>query len=114
VECKCLYTSNNLMMMDQWAGSRLPRWFRDEGVQLKVEDDGRCFPVTDDSATIVDCLRVAATRSGVEVWMSSAVKAITPLEGGGFRVVIESGGDSSGLYCDRVLLATGSSRAGHR
>ena len=32
-------------------------WFAARGVELKTEDDGRMFPVTDDSATIVDCLQ---------------------------------------------------------
>lgn len=31
-------------------------WFRSRGVTLKTEGDGRMFPVTDDSQTIIDCL----------------------------------------------------------
>ena len=48
-------------------------WFGDRGVDLKVEADGRMFPTTDDSLTIVDCLEIAAYRAGVEVRLSCAV-----------------------------------------
>ncbi|GIV32193.1 MAG: hypothetical protein KatS3mg030_495 [Saprospiraceae bacterium] len=40
-------------------------WFENHGVELKIEPDGRMFPVTDDSATIVECLTQAARRAGV-------------------------------------------------
>jgi predicted Rossmann fold flavoprotein len=35
-------------------------WFAARGVQLKTESDGRMFPVTDSSQTIIDCLLSAA------------------------------------------------------
>lgn len=43
------------------------RWFEQEGVALKVEADGRVFPVTDDSGTIIEALRGAAEKAGVQV-----------------------------------------------
>lgn len=42
-------------------------WFNRRGVKLKAEADGRMFPVTDDSATIVDCLNRAAQQAGVRI-----------------------------------------------
>ena len=81
---------------------------------MKVEEDGRCFPVTDDSATIVNCLSASASRAKVEVRMGSNVKAVYPLEPKGFRIVVETNGVTKELTCDRLLMATGSSRAGHR
>jgi predicted Rossmann fold flavoprotein len=39
-------------------------WFESRGVELKVEGDGRMFPVTDDSKTIIDCLTKAAREAG--------------------------------------------------
>jgi predicted Rossmann fold flavoprotein len=42
-------------------------WFESRGVRLKTEADGRMFPVTDSSQTIVDCLLDSARRAGVEV-----------------------------------------------
>ena len=40
-------------------------WFAARGVELKTEADGRMFPITDDSGTIVDCLMQAAAQAGV-------------------------------------------------
>ena len=42
-------------------------WFAARGVKLKTESDGRMFPVTDSSQTIVDCLFIAARQAGVQV-----------------------------------------------
>src|SRR5947207_3043553 len=40
-------------------------WFESRGVKLKTEGDGRIFPVTDSSQTIIDCLLNAAKTAGV-------------------------------------------------
>ncbi|HNF44054.1 MAG TPA: NAD(P)/FAD-dependent oxidoreductase, partial [Ferruginibacter sp.] len=42
-------------------------WFRERGVELKTEADGRMFPVTDSSQTIIDCLLKEANRYGVQI-----------------------------------------------
>ena len=49
-------------------------WFGSRGVATKTEEDGRMFPTTDDSATIVDCLMSAASRAGVTIRPSTAVR----------------------------------------
>jgi hypothetical protein len=52
-------------------------WFAARGVELKTENDGRMFPTTDDSATIVDCLQCAATRAGVRLVTQCGVTKVT-------------------------------------
>ncbi len=52
-------------------------WFEERGVKLKAEPDGRMFPVTDSSQTIIDCLVREANKFGVEVRMNTEVKNIT-------------------------------------
>jgi hypothetical protein len=52
-------------------------WFGDRGVELKIEDDGRVFPVTDTSQTIIDCLWNTARDSGVRVLTRTKVTEIT-------------------------------------
>src|SRR5204863_7882964 len=42
-------------------------WFAERGVQLKTEADGRMFPVSDDSQTIIDCLLREANKYKVEI-----------------------------------------------
>jgi predicted flavoprotein YhiN len=56
-------------------------WFADRGVELKIEDDGRIFPVTDTSQTIIDCLWNTAKGSGVKVLTKTRVSEIVRVEG---------------------------------
>lgn len=83
-------------------------WFETRGVPLKVEEDGRLFPCTNQSQTIVDCLMREATCCGVKVMLKQGVKNLTK-EGDLFCLSL-SAGDT--LRCHRVILATGGSRDG--
>ncbi|MGB3518634.1 MAG: NAD(P)/FAD-dependent oxidoreductase [Elainellaceae cyanobacterium] len=85
-------------------------WFRRHGVTLKREADGRMFPTTDSSETIVDCLMQTARRLGIRVQLATPVVSVTSLSPG-FRLTLKSGAVAD---CDRLLLATGSSPQGHR
>ncbi|MBA2728227.1 MAG: NAD(P)/FAD-dependent oxidoreductase [Parachlamydiaceae bacterium] len=80
-------------------------WFKSEGVVLKTEEDGRMFPVTDDSSTIVNCLISTAKKSGVDLRLSCGVEGITKNEAG-FILNLD---DGEKLHCDRLILAAGSS-----
>lgn len=51
-------------------------WFARRGVQLKTEPDGRMFPITDSSETIIDCLMNEAKMYGVEIKTGIEVKAL--------------------------------------
>lgn len=79
-------------------------WFERAGVALKVEADGRVFPVSDDSASIVNALTRAAQQLGVEVRLSTKVESVRP-EGTGFAVRLKSG---DRLSAKQLVLATGS------
>ncbi len=57
------------------------QWFEERGVRLKAEKDGRMFPVTDASQTIIDCLMNEANSYGVEIRMNSEVKSIKREDG---------------------------------
>lgn len=57
-------------------------WYAARGVELKVEDDGRMFPVTDNSKTIIDCLLREADRHGVTVRTHADVTALERTEAG--------------------------------
>lgn len=52
------------------------QWFSERGVALKTETDGRMFPVTDSSQTIIDCLLKEANRYGVQLLMNREVAAL--------------------------------------
>jgi predicted Rossmann fold flavoprotein len=51
-------------------------WFKERGVLLKTEPDGRMFPVTDSSRTIIDCLLKEADKYRVKIRMNTQVKRI--------------------------------------
>jgi predicted Rossmann fold flavoprotein len=97
----------------RWAVADTVGWFGERGVELKTEADGRMFPVTDSSQTIIDCLMREVNRYGVEVMMNAEVKDVeVGVEGGpgadadtgGFRVQLA---DGRGLAADFVCIACG-------
>jgi predicted Rossmann fold flavoprotein len=83
-------------------------WFEACGVKLKTESDGRIFPVTDSSRTIIDCLMSEARAAGVRLFLRKGVETARVNPEGGFDLNL-SGGEIIG--CDRLLLATGGSRS---
>ena len=82
-------------------------WFAARGVELKTESDGRMFPLTDSSQTIIDCLVQAALQAGVNLHAQCGVESIIRTPSGGFELTLSTG---KMLACDRVLLATGGCR----
>jgi len=78
-------------------------WFQARGVQLKTEDDGRMFPVTDDSQTIIDCLWQEMMRNKVKVYYHKSVNSIEKEDE---RFVIRFA-DASTYTADKVIIATG-------
>lgn len=85
-------------------------WFQQRGVKLKTEADGRIFPTSDCSATIVDCLLGKVERLGIGLRLRQPVRQVDRREQG-FEIILGTG---ASLTCDRLLLATGSSPAGYR
>jgi len=77
-------------------------WFESRGVPLKTETDGRMFPVTDNSASIVDCMMREAGRFNVEIRMKSEVTSLKPLDAG-FLLQTPAGKITSA----KVLIASG-------
>jgi predicted Rossmann fold flavoprotein len=87
-------------------------WFAAAGVYLKTEADGRMFPVTNNSETIVECLIKAVATFGVKLRMGTPVTSVKRIAAdGGFDVVLKSGETRK---CDRLLMATGSSLIGYK
>lgn len=83
-------------------------WFQRRGVRLKVEEDGRMFPVTDSSGTLIDCLLFEARAAGVQLHAKKGVENAQRNENGGFDLELS---DGSSMRCDWLLLATGGARA---
>ena len=82
-------------------------WFRTHGVNLKTEADGRMFPVTDSSGTVIDCLLFEARAAGVRLIARSGIEDARRSANSGFELQLS---DGSAMNCDRLLLATGGAR----
>lgn len=81
-------------------------WFAGQGVKLKTEKDGRMFPTTDTSETILHCLLDAAKDAGVQIKRMAKIESIQK----GFSLHLK-GGET--LQCKKLILATGSSAQGY-
>lgn len=79
-------------------------FFAELGVELKREETGKLFPVTDEARTVLNALLRAVRGAGVELrhpWRVGAVRRET----GGFAVVREAGHET--IAAERVIVATG-------
>ncbi|MFM7674677.1 MAG: NAD(P)/FAD-dependent oxidoreductase [Synechococcus sp.] len=89
-------------------------WFEEHGLALVEEPDGRLFPHTHRSQSVIDTLRRAAARAGVQLRTGEALQTAEARPGGGFRLGLRAGGAPATLRCDRLVLATGSHPSGRR
>lgn len=78
-------------------------WFDKRGVELKIEEDGRMFPVSDSSQTIIDCFLSETRRLGVDVLLNQSVKEIRK-DGDSFHITTSSDTFSA----EKIVVATGS------
>jgi predicted Rossmann fold flavoprotein len=78
-------------------------WFEERGVKLKTEKDGRMFPVTDSSQTIIDCLLKEADKYGVKVELKKDVTRIETTDGL-FTIHFT---DAPAMTADRLCIACG-------
>jgi predicted Rossmann fold flavoprotein len=78
-------------------------WFEKRGVELKIEEDGRMFPVSNSSQTIIDCFLYETKKHNVEILYNHSVQSID-IKGGDF--LIKTSQDI--LRCKQLVVATGS------
>ncbi|WP_456867830.1 NAD(P)/FAD-dependent oxidoreductase [Galbibacter sp. BG1] len=81
-------------------------FFEDRGVALKIEEDGRMFPESDSSQTIIDCFLAETERLGIKVNTSCGVKNIKELSSENSSWEIET---SQGIFqTKKIVISTGS------
>lgn len=78
-------------------------WFAARDITLKAEADGRMFPVTDSSQTIIDCFLVEASKLKIEIRQQEAVVKLEQTQDG--LCVITQTGEK--FYAQKILIATG-------
>lgn len=84
-------------------------WFQTRGVDLKIEADGRVFPVSNNSETIIQCLVEEAKIRGVEIFLKQRIESVEK-SSEAFVVQIK---DKDPFYAKKVILATGSGKEGY-
>lgn len=80
-------------------------WYESHGVRLKAEDDGRMFPITDNSQTIIDCLTQEVDKLGILIKTQCPIISLQK-QGNGFVLQFQDGNEKQ---IDKVIVATGGS-----
>ena len=82
------------------------QFFEERGVSLKIEEDGRIFPTTDSSQSIIDCFLGEVEKLGITVLKNSSIKCIENSSEiqDGWRVTTMN----KHYHCKKLLIATGS------
>jgi predicted Rossmann fold flavoprotein len=78
------------------------KWFESKGVALKAEEDGRMFPITDDSQTIIDCLMEQAHSRNIRLELGAPVLSVKKHDN---IFVVET--SQSVFEAEKVLIAAG-------
>jgi predicted Rossmann fold flavoprotein len=78
-------------------------WFEKHGVELKIEEDGRMFPVSNSSQTIIDCFTHTVKKLGIDVLTGQSVQSL--FKGDNYWKVETNVANYS---CEKIVLATGS------
>jgi len=79
-------------------------WFKQRGVELKTEIDGRMFPLTDSSETIINCFLREIEKNNVSIKLNVSVEEIIKNENDTFTLKADGGGT---FECDKLIIATG-------
>lgn len=91
----------------RWGASETVAWFENHGVPLKTEADGRMFPETNKSQTVIDCLVGAAEDLKVDIRTRTGVESVERTEDGRWIVLLQDGSSTS---AKSIMLATGGIR----
>ncbi len=87
----------------QFCSGDTVEWFSDHGVELKMEEDGRMFPVSNSSQTIIDCFLENAKKLGITILTGQSVQSIFKKEN---LWKIETPAEN--YITEKLILATGS------
>ena len=96
----------------QHGAAQAAKWFESRGVELKTEADGRVFPKSDRSESIVDCLRSTAASLGIGVLLGGRVCALHKVsaEPSKFCLDVQTDTGLQAVLCKRAILCMGSAQ----
>lgn len=88
---------------NQFCSGDTIEWFERHGVELKIENDGRMFPITDSSQTIIDCFLNAIQQLGITVLTGQSVQSIFKTDNY-WKVAT----NHENYSCQKLIMTTGS------
>ncbi len=91
-------------VLRQFSTSDTIKWFADKGIRLVAEPDGRMFPQSNSSQTIIDCLLGCAKEMGIQILLQSRIDRISTVQG---SILLE--GKNLETRTDKVIVAAGGS-----
>lgn len=96
-------------VFSQFGQSDTVKWFEERGVSLKIEEDGRMFPTTDQSQTIIDALWKEVDHLGIKVQLRQDVQSLLQKEDS-WKVSLKHGDQ---ILFDKVIITTGGHPKSH-
>ena len=83
------------------------QFFEERGVPLKIEEDGRIFPISNSSQSIIDCFMGEVERLSIKVLRNNTVKTFESSSevSKGWQITTKN----KHYHCKKLLVATGSS-----
>ena len=78
-------------------------WFEKRGVELKIEEDGRMFPVTNSSQTIIDCFLQEAKKFNIQILLGESIQSLYRAED---HWKVETNKET--FLTENIVMATGS------
>jgi predicted Rossmann fold flavoprotein len=87
----------------QFCSGDTVEWFNNHGVELKIEADGRMFPVSNSSQTIIDCFLKATQKLGITVLTGQSVQSIFKKD-----KIWKIETQKENYISEKLILATGS------
>lgn len=92
----------------QWQPRDMIEWLESRGVELKTESDGRMFPVTDSSQTIIDCFLGSARDSKIALRSRTGVNSVRIIDSNRFELSLATGQSEK---FDRLIIASGGGKS---
>jgi len=92
----------------QWQPRDMIEWLESRGVELKTESDGRMFPITDSSQTIIDCFLETARDYEIDLRSRTGIDSVQITESNRFALTLATGQSEE---FDRLIIASGGGRS---
>ena len=100
-----------LESFNRFAAGDVFDWFEKRGLNLKIEDDNRVFPISDSSLDVISCLKKNAITKGVEISTKFFVKEIFKTPDNFFNLI---NSEKDSIIAKNIVLSTGGHPSGHK